>query len=398
MEPKIQQKIHLNKNLPTANLDNEFAIQAKTDLSTAMEWLLFLYGVAKINPQKEDGSQLKFMIPLSEVKDVLKYNKKRSGDLYRQLRITMKKLAKTVCTFENDIEINGHKMPRYFTIFSEIGISNIDKKHFLEIEFNQKMKPILIGLKQNFLGIKPPVNVSSGHAINFLIYAKAIRDKRKKYDGKFTYINISVDDLKKRLNIVGKYKRIKDFKKNVIDKIQEGANKSGILRITDIEYKKTGRSITDIIFTIMDAETLEIGEEQPSLTINKKDKKVELEQLTYSEHKAYQFLSEKGVYDNIILYKILKNVPSSEIKGYEDYFCEEVYNIVVKQSKVKDKKGRTKILVDWFNKDFFTTKHFSEIIERLIERKKNLNAEVRDNREMAKSMTAAAFKKWYNKQ
>ena len=258
---------------------------------------------------------------------------------------------------------------------------------------NEKMKPLLLGLRRNFVGLQPPTGITSGHAISFLLYAKAERDRRRKHDGKTTIIRFGVEALKGRLDVKGKYPRFDNLKKRIITPILKGVNKSGVISITDIQYEKVGRKIETILFFIQDVKTLTSSTFQPPTKENKEPTKDEIEILTFAQERAYKFLIAKGIYSGIAIRKIIPQMPSSICEGYEDYFCEEVYKIVVEKSKVKDIEGRASILVDWFKKDIFSNDHFSRIIERVHSRKKLLPQENRTNRELAKTMVANEFRK-----
>ena len=109
----------IKNNLPTAHFANEFALNGKTDFTTSLEWMIFLFGISQIDPMSDSKEIAPIYVPVRGLKKVLKNN---SGDFYRQLREVMLRMAKSVCIFENDITIDGHKMPRILTMFSEAGI------------------------------------------------------------------------------------------------------------------------------------------------------------------------------------------------------------------------------------------------------------------------------------
>lgn len=383
------------QELASAHFANEFAINGKADFTNASEWLIFIYSISLLDSMNDTELPAKSMIPVSNLKLVLKDNKGRSGDFYRQLRNTTKKMSKAVFEFETDVVLGGIKMPKYIPIFGEIGVEKGDDGlMYLGLEYNNKLKPLVIGLKENFVGIRPPTQITSSHAINFLIYAKAERDKRRKHDGKTTVIKFELEALKRRLNILGKYNQWRDFKKRVILPIQSEINKSGMITIPHIEYEKSGRNVTHVLFFIEDVHSIS------SLKASKNNEPTpaELERLTYAQSKAVKFLTEKGIYEGIAIRKIIPEMPSDVCNGYEDYFCEEIYKIVVEKSKAQDIPGRAAVMVDWFKKGIFKHDHFSRIVENVHSRKKKLNNIQRSNREAAKTMTAGDFRKWAKSQ
>lgn len=286
------------------------------------------------------------------------------------------------------------------------------------------MKPLLLGFKQHFFGIHPPNEMTSAHAIRFLLYAKAQRDRNRKRDGKVSTITIEVDGLKSLLKLDGQYPRFYNFKTRVIEPIIKGINQSGVLNIIQTDYEKQGKTVTNLIFHITDSLTDAKTDAQTKAKVNPKvtskanSKSIsketttksqnssipnesiqteELDQLSHAQLKAFHFLVEKGIYEGIAVRKILHRMPSSVCEGYEDYFCQEVYKIVAEKSIASDDKGRAAVLVDWFMKDIFNHHYFSRIVEAVHDRKKQLTQEQRDNRTMAKGMSDQAFRIAYQK-
>lgn len=373
------------KDLPIAHLANEFALNGKVDFTNAREWIIFLYLVAQLNPSHQNELPPEAIIPLSDLKRVIAKDNNRSGGLYDEIRKATKRMAKVVCEFDSEVSVEGKILPSFVPIFSAIGAKKSKEGSiYISYEFNDKMTPLLLGFRRNFLNIQLPKGITSAHAIRFLLYAKAERDRRQK-EGAVTKIKFEIEDLKKLLRIEGKYGSFKNLRVRVLEPIQKGINESGILEMPKMEYFKTGRSITSILFHIRDA--------KKSIEIQRKIS--DIDHLSFAQDKAFQFLKEKGIYEDIIINKILKNMPSSVCAGYEDYFCEEIYKIVEEKSKAKDQKGRAAVLVSWFSKDIFGSDQFSRIIETVHARKKELSQEKRDNRAIAMKMTSTAFKEWY---
>ncbi len=380
-------------NLPSAHFANEFAINGKINFGNAREWLIFLYLVAQLDPLNQEKLPV-LRIAISDLKNLLKEESKRSGAFNERVIKAMERMSDAQCRFDAGVFLDGLMLPKIINIFSEVGAEKGARGvAYLTFEFNEKMKPLLLGLRRNFVGLQPPTGISSGHAISFLLYAKAERDRRRKHDGKTTIIRFGVEALKDRLDVKGKYPRFDNFKKRIITPILKGVNKSGVITITDIQYEKVGRKIETILFFIQDVKNLTELNFQSLTKENKEPTKEEVEQLTFAQERAYKFLIAKGVYSGIAIRKIIPQMPSNVCDGYEDYFCEEVYKIVVEKSNVKDAEGRASILVDWFKKDIFSNDHFSRIIESVHNRKKLLPQENRTNRELAKTMKANEFRK-----
>lgn len=384
------------KKLPIAHLANEFALNGKVDFTNAREWIIFLYLVAQLDPKNQDELPPEAIIPLSDLKKVLSKNNNRSGGLYEEIRKATKRMAKVVCEFSTEVLIEGKTLPLYVPIFSAIGAKKSEEGGiYISYEFNEKMTPLLLGFRRNFLNIQLPKTIASAHAIRFLLYAKAERDRRKK-EGQETIIQFDIDELKKLLRIEGKYSSFKNFRVRVLEPIQDGINQSGILEMPNIEYIRSGRKITKIKFYIKDAATTK--EMNTSISLLPEDDTElnrEIEQLTFSQKKAFDFLTDNGVYPKIVIHSILKKMPAEICNGYEDFFAEEIYEIVKEKSRAKDAKSRAAVLVNWVKQGIFNDDQFSRIIETVYARKKKLSQEKRDNRSIAKKMTAQEFTDWY---
>ncbi len=387
-----------DNRLPVAHFANEFALNGQIDFTSARQWILFLYLVGQIDP-KNQGELTDAIVSLQDIERLLKGGDKKWGGLYEQIRDCSKKMIKSVCEFPTEIEIEGKKVPAIFNIFRSVSPFKSNGSVFLKYRFNDEMTPLLIGFKKNFMGIKPPIGIKSGHAIRFLILVKAERDRRRKYE-KVTRLDYNIKDLKALLGIAGKYKAIKDFRKRVIEPIIEGVNSSGIVEIINHEGQRTGRSITHISFYVKDSEEYKLPkalQQELGQEIDHLPSKDKLSRLTRAQMKAYEFLVEKGIYGGIAYREIIPRMPSTVCEGYEDYFCEEAYKIVLEKSNINTPDGRAAIFVNWFKKDIFKTDQFSRIIEAVHQKKKMLSPDVRENREFAKTMTNEAFEQQYKK-
>lgn len=386
--------------LPPARFANSFMTEGRISLKSAPEWLIFMHGVTQLDPYSDEELP-QIEIPITNLKSVLQHNKQRSGSFYERVKKTVRGMVSANWETDSDVYIEGKPLPTILNFYSGITA----KKNKLGTEcvimrFNPEMKPVLLELRKNFVSLQVPVNMHSGHAIRFYAYAQAERDKRRKHDGKTTVLRFNIEDFRKKMLVEGKYKQIKDFKKRVIEPIQEGVNKSLTLRIREVIYEKTGRKITHILFFVEDAnptKALQSGSTESKKKTNTEPTPQELSALTFSQEKAYKYLVSEGIFSGIAVRKMIPLTLSSECVGYEDYQWKEVFKIAREKSKA-DSDNIAGVVVDWVKKDIFKNDHFSRILEDTIQRKKSLAQEVRDNRETAKKMTAIEFKKWHKQQ
>jgi len=389
-------KEKMTQNLPTARFSNELATKGRVNFANAREWVIFLFLVAQLDP-KNQGELTDAIVSVQDLEKLLKTSGKKWGGLYNELRECAERMGGVTCKFDTDVEINGQILPRVRPIFAEIDpFKTNDGTVFIKYCFNERMKPLLLGFKKNFLGIKPPVGINSGHAIRFLILAKAERDKKRKYE-KITRLYYGVDELKALLSIPNKYKEFDNFRRRVIERIIEGVNKSNIVDIINFETYRTGRKITHLAFFVQDSPQYSPNA-QRQLDFSKDNRPTDkqLSGLSFAKIGAYKYLLDIKVKEGVAYRKILPSIPKGEVfAGYEDYFCEEAYNIVTEKSEVLSDGERAAIFVDWFKKDIFSTHQYGRIQEAVHSRKKALDPEARSNREYAKKMTASEFRAWH---
>ena len=126
-------------------------------------------------------------------------------------------------------------------------------------------------------------------------------------------------------------------------------------------------------------------------------KKLNIEDLSFAQLKAFQLLTRYGVKIQLALDMIAK-VQGSEIIGFQDWYFEEVLKIFESKTNQTTAAAKTGTLVNWFLKKriFEQGDHFAVIMERLQGRKKQLqqkNEVAWANRLVAKEITAEAYRK-----
>ena len=122
----------------------------------------------------------------------------------------------------------------------------------IELEFSKKLMPFLLKLRSAFKSYKFENIVKMNS-----IYAIRIYEMLKQWDCKRN-IEISIDELRKRLKIENEYSRFTDFEKRVLKVAKAEINSHSDIHM-DYEKIKEGRKITKIKFTI---EPKEVDEDQ----------------------------------------------------------------------------------------------------------------------------------------
>lgn len=120
----------------------------------------------------------------------------------------------------------------------------------IEMEFHSALKPYLLQLQQHF------TQYQLGHVVNFRnqysirVYELLKMEVFKHPDGKFSK-SFKYEELRVLLAInEGEYNLFGHFKARVITPTVDEISRNTDLIIESVEYGKTGRKITDIIFTV----------------------------------------------------------------------------------------------------------------------------------------------------
>jgi len=388
--------LNKNKELQKAYFANEFALKANINFDTARMWTFFLVLVSQLNSTDEEAP-LSGHISVADIEDAIKTDSsKKWGNFYSELMKFTDKMMSGRVYFNTDIKIDGKPFPRMVNLFSSLQpVEAPSGNPLIEYTFNENMRPLLLGLKKQFVGINPPKGIKSGHAIRFLLLAKAQRDKERQHSTT-TKILLAVIELKERLGIKGKYKVFKDFRRWVIEPMVGGVNQSGIIEVVKYNFIKTGRKITHIEFFIKD------GKYTPGMTTalpnqnnggqdyepSKEDEAV----LTKAEQIAYHYLINNQIKKGIAYRQIIKKMPSNECKGFEDIYLRLAWERYEKSAKYSDGDKKAGAFVKWYVKGEFHGTLFSEIMEQLIQVKKEMESKGGLlKRLQASTMTAVEF-------
>ncbi len=130
---------------------------------------------------------------------------------------------------------------------------------YIELKFNEDLKPHLIDLKKQFskYELRYIVHLQSSHAIRIYEILKSHQYQKT--------IDLDVDYLKIILEVADKYKLYGDFKRKIIDKAQ-----TDLAQYCDIAFSykeiKAGKKVVTLRFTILENRPGERGKNAPSPT------------------------------------------------------------------------------------------------------------------------------------
>ena len=376
-----------NKSSNTiARIENTLIFDSQYQL-TAKEQKVILLLISKIDPVRQIALEEQF-VSFKELKKVLL--DKRSGSFTKELNRFTKRILDKKLTFKSDVLVNGEAVIGGISWFQSILPKVMDGVKGMEFMFAKRLEPLLIELKEyaqiDYVEVLP---LNSGAAVRLFQIFKAHRNKMAKHQ-KRSKLKFELKELKRLLGIAGKYADYRNFRKRILEPMQEEINAHTTIRMKYTPIK-TGYSVTAIEFEFWD---------KGSRT--KKHNKLSVEVLTYAQLKAYELLVDYGINEGIAL-ELLTKCGGSELKGFEDWYFETVIEIFETKTEQTDSSAKAGTLVNWFlkKKVFEQGDHFAKIMERLQARKKQLQKERSDawgNRLLAKDMTWQEFEDRFNKE
>ena len=368
-----------------ARIENDFIFNAQYQL-TAKEQKIILLLIANINPIKQKNFQTQ-IIPVKALKKVVMGGNIK-GSFYQEIKKLAFRLVKKGIMFDTDILIEGRRFPGYVNWFQAISpIKNDNGEVCLEFLFSEKLKPFLLKLRQYVqIDIHQLTNLNSGFSIHLFQIFQAKRNQMLKYQHQ-TKLCYQLPELKKTLGIADKYADWRNFKRKVIDLAIREINQYTNIKVDFRVIKKNGQ-VFSLEFEVKDKKSKQRSPTLPS--------KLYIDALSFAQLKAFKLLTNYQVTQEIAL-EMISKVFGSELKGFEDWYFEEVIQIFEAKTIQKKTTAKTGTLVNWFLKKqiFEQGDHFAVIMERLQKRKKalqNKNITAWENRLLARTVSANKFR------
>lgn len=233
---KNHQEVSIMEN-PIVRQSNEL-IDASYKIATLGESRIIHLLISQIQPSDEDFKTYK--ISVSDFAQVFGLSE-RDGRLYEQIDEASKALTSRTITIRRGkswLHMNWLSSAEYRS-----------GSGFIELCFDKKLKPYLLQLKGYFTQyqLEKIAHFKSMYSIRIFELLKMEEFKADK-EGKFRK-SFEYEELRKKLGIEKElYKFIAAFKKFVIQVSEREINENSDINIYQIDYPKTGRKITHIVF------------------------------------------------------------------------------------------------------------------------------------------------------
>jgi plasmid replication initiation protein len=388
-----------DKTKKVAAIANQFIQHARYKL-TPREQKLILYMATLLRPEHSDFET--YLVPVSEIEYILKSDAtKKHGSFYERLDELLDSITDKKITFPTDFTIDGVRLRGHINWVAG-AVPKYDENGVLCVEFgfSPQMKPFLLGLKEKFTRFEflEVAKMKSGFSIRIYQMCKAYYYENIRHGR--NVLAVGVKELKHRLGISDKYPDFRNFRRKVLDVAKDEINEKTRLNV-EYDFIKKGRNITDLRIVINEKADFNpelVPEEgsarQRTSPLKPGDIQNRIEQLTEAQRRAFNTMTEYGVSMSFVLDEVLPIIKGIELVGYEDFFILFMLAFFEKKTNAKSQKDKVKAFTGWItNRRFEEPNLYAQLVEQVVARKKRLNEVERANRERAKNITAAEFRK-----
>ena len=140
----------------------------------------------------------------------------------------------------------------------------MDGQGYVEVTFHARLKPYLLGLKGYFTQyeLEKVVNFKSGYAVRLF---ELLKKEQFKADGKgYFKRSFEYEELRDLLGIdVKEYTLFTNFKARIIDIATKEINANPDISIIKVDYPKTGRKVSHVVFHCEKAKQLQLDIDEP---------------------------------------------------------------------------------------------------------------------------------------
>lgn len=201
---------------------------------SATEQKIIIYLISKVLADDKDFKHIRMSI--SDYCAVA--NIQRSGDAYKRVKDSIETLS------DKSWWIKYEKGER---LFRWVDTADLEQHGYVDIVLSESLRPYLLELRQNFTKYEL-INVLVLHSKHSIRLYELFKSNLWLQSWK-----VSLEDFKEILNISDKYPNYKDLRKFVIDPSVKEISKYTDIAVT-YEPIKTGRFVTDLIFSITEKE------------------------------------------------------------------------------------------------------------------------------------------------
>lgn len=247
-------------------------VHAKYDL-TLWQKRVFVYAISQL--EKDDAG---FQPIKMNVSDIIKFfNGSDGAKTYTAILEAPKNLDKTIeipyFTDKGFLRYGFIKLLQRYTIPGD----DQEENQYIEICFNNDLKPHLLELKEKFLkyDIRNVIELQSTYSFRMFEILKSYEFRKT--------IELDIDYLRRILEVTDKYKSYKDFRIYIIDKAKQDLTKYCDITFTYEEKKALkGKKIESLIFHILKNDSLQ-REVKKDLTKVKREKSTEAIEITHTK-------------------------------------------------------------------------------------------------------------------
>lgn len=270
-------------------------IEASYKIASLGEARLIRLLIAQISPSDEDFKN--YQISVSDFARVFNLNS-QDGRLFELLDNAAKALVSRLITIKNGkswLHMNWLSSAEYK-----------EGSGYVELSFDKKLKPYLLGLKSYFTqyDLEHTVHFKSLYSVR--LFEILQKESFKASDQGYFKRSFEYEELREKMGIEkDEYSLFAHFRVRIIETAQKEINKFSSLNIVQVDYAKTGRKVTHVVFHVEKKKqiTLELKGGSPNLVEvpqqeEKKDPPIYILEMTsmgIEEATAYKWAKKYGV-------------------------------------------------------------------------------------------------------
>ncbi|MEN9582669.1 MAG: hypothetical protein RL641_623, partial [Candidatus Parcubacteria bacterium] len=228
-------------------------IEASYKIASVSEGRLIRMLIAQITPDDEDFKT--YRIGITDFARFFGLSKE-SNSIYELVKKSADELAGRRIMLEKD----GSWLRLNWLSYAEYKKGS----GYIEIRFDKALKPYLLGLKGYFTQyeLEKVVNFKSGYAMRLF---ELLKKEQFKADGKgYFRRSFEYDEFRQVVGVdKSEYREFSDFRKRVIDSSVKEINANPDIQITQVDYPKTGRKVSHIVFHCEKAKQLQLDIDEP---------------------------------------------------------------------------------------------------------------------------------------